>query len=484
MQPDVGAAVSWLRSRSYLAPLAFIVAAALAATFLPENALAQCAGGSACVERQGTDSTSVESDQNLQGGDGVAGGQVIGVGEGSGDVRIDADNDSRFSNADGGDVESKVDMEGESSSGTVVEGSNVQVTADSSNSVNINQSANPQNQIAGEFAPLAPATGESVFSGTATTPVDQDADVGQSPDIDSIAAPARAMATVIDEGDRRVVLSSEGSATSGDAIAGGQVIAVIATTGETTIIATNRSVFANAKGGDAEAEIDLSAAEEAGLSVAPSNTSLETSVGGAAVVGQTASPQASIVADGDGEVQAAAEAGVVQSATLESSPAVLTASGEQTTSGAVIQRGDVVAEQEVDLGVTGGDAIAGGQVIGLSGVEGNVTIAASNNSRHATARGGDAQSNVNSTATAAPRVSLDGGNSAVQTGATATVEAEQSAAPEVRLSVSQTSGGTGPSTDAGTTPGNVGTATGSANVQQTASTTSSPTIINRLSAQP
>lgn len=482
MQPYVGAAVSWVRSRSYLAPLAFIVAGALAVTFLPENALAQCAGGSACVERQGTDSTSFESDQNLQGGDGVAGGQVIGVGGGSGDVRIDADNDSKFSNADGGDAKSEVEMSGESSSGTVVEGSNVQVTADSSNSVNINQNANPQSQIAGEFAPLAPATGESIFSGTATAPVDQDADVGQSPVIDSIAAPARAMATVIDEGDRRVVLRSEGSATSGDAIAGGQVIAVIATTGETTIIATNRSVFANAKGGDAEADVDLSAAEDAGLSVAPSsNTSSETSAGGSAVVGQTATPHGSIVVDGDGEIQATAEAGVVQSATLDASPRVLAVSGEQTTSGAVIQRGDVVVEQEVDLDLSGGDAIAGGQVIALSGVEGNVTIEASNNSRHATARGGDAQPNVNSTATAAPRVSLGGGSTGtVLSTATGTAQTEQSAAPVVRLSVTQGSGGTGSSMS----PGNAGTATGSANVQQTASTTSSPTSLTELTGQP
>jgi hypothetical protein len=187
--------------------------------------------------------------------------------------------------------------------------------------------------------------------------------------------------------------------------------------------------------------------------------------------------------EGNGEAELTAEAGVVQSATLENSPRVQSVAGEQTTTGTVVQRGDNEVDQKLDLDLSGGDAIAGAQVIALSGVDGNVTIQASNSSRNASARGGDAKTSMRSAAEAAPRVSLVRGTSTVLAAATGTVRAEQSAAPVVELSVTQASGGASPS-GVGTTAGNTGTATGSATVQQTVSTTSRPTSLSELSPQP
>ncbi len=470
-----------LRSKGLHAKLSVgAVAATLVVSLLPANAMAECTSNSQCVEETGDYSTRVEGNQVVQGGDGVGGSQVIDGEDVDGSFRVDADNDSDYSDASGGDAPTGVKrsnssttvMSGQSTSDSVVVGSNTQVTS-GSGSFGPDQTGEPDEASSSQ----APATGASVFSGTATTS-EPDVNAERPRDTSSIAAPARAFPTIVQDGDRRLVLRSEGSAASGDAVSGGQVVAVVAMTGETTITATNRSVFSTAQSGTAKGKLERQAVEgdrevqrtvisddDNGELDLASPSSIETSSGGAGIA-QTATLLAPAEMKSDDEVTSQSDSGAAQSASLDDSEDVMALSGEQTMSRSVVYEADGVDEQETIVGVAGGDAIAGGQVIGVAAIGGDVTVNASNQSFDATALGGDVALEVQTRTGAAPRITLTENpteGSADFNGTPPDPFGSQTATGAIQSN----------SNEASTSVGS-GPATGSATMQQTASTGSAP----------
>jgi hypothetical protein len=477
-----------LHSKSLLATLS-IGALAAAVILVPSPALAGCAEDSECVETHGDYSTRVEGQRNDDGGDGSGGSQVIDGNDVDGDVRVDADNDSDHADADGGAGPSKVEMIGGSTSADVVEGSNMQVTSDPDGSVGLDETGT--GQTGEDIVPLAPPT---QVPETSTTP-ESDPRAEAPRDTSSIAAPARAMPSVVQDGARKLVLRSEGSAVSGDSVAGGQIVAVVAMTGETTITATNRSVFSSARSGAAEGKVEHQSVEgeqqsveeneevestddvdDAVMHLSSPSTSASTSSGGGGVVAQTATPLASEVNEDD-DAQPDPDSGAAQSTSLVDSTSVMAVSGEQTTTRSVVHNGGAVEEHKTILGVNGGDAIAGGQVISVVTTRGDVSVDASNQSLDTQARGGDAATHLRTGTAAAPHVSLTGKSTEGSPDATGTGQSQQFGSHTATGAVNPSSNETPSSSDSGP-------ATGSASVQQTASTTSGPSPPNDLSDPP
>ncbi|MEX0875756.1 MAG: hypothetical protein WD646_00795 [Actinomycetota bacterium] len=447
------------------------------------SANAQCpAGATSCVVEDGDNESEIDISQNNQGGDGVAGSQNIGVAGASGDVDITANNSSRFSRARGGDAVSKTVVEGQAETASVVEGSTVTVTSDASGVSQVTQTATPNVSADIEQGPMdpdaIPATGESVFSSTVSAALDstvtQEASIESSPEATSIAAPAVVLPTVVQEGRNKVTIRSSGSSTSGDAIAGGQVISVVAVTGETRIIATNRSVFATARSGDAVANLRLSAAAGPQLLIGDSELAVSAGAHDLVTVGQTGAPESSISTGADG-VDITSAASTTQTATVQSQPTAIALAGEHTVGANLIHEGDNVVDLDLEAELAAGDAVAGSQIIALAGVDGEVTIEANNNSRFARARGGDAVDTTQIEARSGPTLEVDGDAAEVEAVAMGATEIVQTATPNVSIDVTGSS--TGSSTSPAIGAGNLANATGSAPVVQSATAVVSPTAV-------
>jgi hypothetical protein len=247
-------------------------------------------------------------------------------------------------------------------------------------------------------------------------------------------------AAIVQEGENDQTLDQSADASSGDALAGTQVVgAVTSATGRTSIDGTNRSRDADAKSGDAETNNDI------GLAVA-GNTALDVagdccgladinadsinaaivhegdndqsigqtavsssgdSLAGAEVVGSVDAGSSDIAVSND-SIDAKARSGDADSnnsiddaesgnfvsfaaACIEcfSDSAVVDISGG-TISAVILHEGD--NDQTIDqvADASSGDALAGSQVVGsVTGAGGDTSIDATNRSRDADAKSGD-----------------------------------------------------------------------------------------------
>jgi len=170
------------------------------------------------------------------------------------------------------------------------------------------------------------------------------------------------------------------------------------------------------------------------------------------------------------------------------------------TAGCLNQEGDNDAESDNDFEGTGGDGVAGSNVIGTAG-SGDTDITASNDSRFADAEGGNVEAESNTTINNGPELSVEGGNTDVTAIATGISTVNQLATPEISITLNQVSTSTGtpvvsntvtslttltavnslgqslvsPTAGAG---GGVGTATGAGPVTQTLTQVGSSTVNN------
>ena len=102
----------------------------------------------------------------------------------------------------------------------------------------------------------------------------------------------------------------------------------------------------------------------------------------------------------------------------------------------VNHRGDNKLDNDLDGEAEGGDAIAGSQIITVTGAQ-NSQITAHNRSRHAKARGGDAKGEITVRGNVGPKVKITGPSGGSSANATGEAEISQVASPNVAFEVDQ-----------------------------------------------
>ena len=136
----------------------------LAAGLHPSPGLAACRpDDGACLEQEGDNDTAVEVENEGQGGDAIAGSQVISV-TGGGNTNITANNQSRFARARGGDVDSKVNVNVDNGPRLRVSRPSSEPSATSSGQAVTVQEADPRGTIT--LDQTGSASGDSVLTAT------------------------------------------------------------------------------------------------------------------------------------------------------------------------------------------------------------------------------------------------------------------------------------------------------------------------------
>ncbi|MGH2651933.1 MAG: hypothetical protein ACRDHK_12080, partial [Actinomycetota bacterium] len=118
-----------------------------------------------CLAQEGDNLAGNNDDFKGDGGDGVGGSNVIG-GAGTGRTRINADNTSEFSDAEGGSTESHSQTTIDNGPELTIEGGNQRVVAEATGISTVDQVAAPTVDITLEQ--VASATGLSTVSNTAS----------------------------------------------------------------------------------------------------------------------------------------------------------------------------------------------------------------------------------------------------------------------------------------------------------------------------
>lgn len=400
----------------------------------PAPGLAECdPDDEACLEQEGNNDSEVDVDAEGQGGDAIAGSQVISV-AGGGDTQIEANNRSRFARAKGGDVEGKIETtidngprlrvdQGSTSTNAVV-GGVTRITQDARPTVTatLDQFSLPMGTptLSSTAFATGSATGTNVVtqapSGTVTQSIDQmvQAPVASSvtPEV-GIGADNQAIVTgvapVTQATTARVSPAALAFGGSASAVATA-VIPIVqdaspsvslsldqvaAPTGQALVSTSARSIVNLAAGNDASGVGE------------PINQSITQS--GSSSVSNTVSPAINVTT-----ANAAAIVGsspVNQLATARTTPtAVAFGDGLPRTSATLRQVGDNVENVNVDMAFVGGDAIAGSNLIGVAGA-GATSVVATNDSFFASAEGGDTESEVNTFIDSGPRLTVSGSGS-------------------------------------------------------------------------
>ncbi len=125
---------------------------------------------------------------------------------------------------------------------------------------------------------------------------------------------------------------------------------------------------------------------------------------------------------------------------------------EADTAACLEQEGDNIAESNNDFEGTGGDGVAGSNVIGAAGT-GDTDITANNNSRFANAEGGNVEANSNTQIDNGPELTVEGGNVTVTSIATGISTVSQVATPSITIDLEQLSSSTGTPTFANSVSG-------------------------------
>jgi hypothetical protein len=442
----------------------FAVALGLALIALPLHptpGLAKCdPDDDACLEQEGNNEAEVDIDAEGQGGDAIAGSQVISV-TGSGDTQITANNRSRFARAKGGDVKGtvettinngpRVQVERDSSSTNAVVGGLTQITQDARPTVRatLDQFSLPTGTptLSSTAFATGSATGTNVFSqapsgaGGVTQTIDQmvEAPVTSSvtPDV-GIEADNQAIVTgVAPVSQAATARVSPAALAFGGGSAMAVATAVVPITQEASpSVSISLDQIASPTGlalvsTSARSFVDLSARNEATGAGGPIDQSITQA--GSSPVSNTVAPAINVTAANAATIVGSSP--VNQLATARTSPsAVAFADGLPATSAMLRQVGDNVQDVDVDMAFVGGDAIAGSNVVGVAGA-GATSVVATNDSLFASAEGGDTQSVVNTFINSGPRLFVNamGISGEGQTAATATPDpgADPDAAPQL-----------------------------------------------------
>ncbi|MEX0875755.1 MAG: hypothetical protein WD646_00790 [Actinomycetota bacterium] len=305
------------------------------------------------------------------------------------------------------------------------------------------------------------------------------------------------------DGDNDSDVDVETEQTGGDGVAGGQVIGGAGISGDVTVTADNNSEFARARGGDATNELELDVDSGPKLEIEGDNINVEANATGVALVTQTAAPNVSITLsqfsnpsgevlisntatslqnlsgtalisqtgsgtssitqtfnqtgsssvsntvapiltiNGSNTANVTGSAPVTQSATAITNPTAIASVGSIDKNATLLQDGDNSSEFDPELILAAGDGVAGSQIMGLAGVSGSVNIDASNTSRFASGRGGDAESFIDASVDSGPQITLGGNTINVVANAEGVAIVSQTAAPVVTLDVEQVSSPTG-----------------------------------------
>jgi hypothetical protein len=269
------------------------------------------------VIQDGNNESSAEQQGTARSGDAVAGSQVTGVVSSGGDVTINATNTSEDSEAESGEASV-------TNGGTVFSG----------------------NRVNGLDCPDAPAAPASISG--------------------------EAGGCIIQDGSNAADITQSANSETGDAVAGGQVLGVVASDGTTDVNANNDSEDASSTSGDS-LESSNSVRANVGNEVNGPN------VNGDAVAG-------------GGDVAVAALGGPIAVGARPLSSG-LSGPGAQSIrgqiNGGVVQdgRNELDVEQLADS--TTGDAVAGGQIMGIVASGGTTSVTADNTSEDADATSGE-----------------------------------------------------------------------------------------------
>lgn len=289
------------------------------------------------IDHDGDDELDIEQDVSATAGDAVAGGQTIGAVV-SDDLLIDASNDSEDSRANGGDAT------GENSIGTARAGDDASV-------------------IGGDATALSNANADLTVTDAGTVVALGGLAVGGS----AIATTLAAGGTIDRDGDDELDLDQDIDVDTGDAVAGGQTVGGSAG-GDADVTLSNRSVDDRARSGDAdgtntigEAIAGDDASATAGTALAEANASAVTTV----------TDSGTVIAIGGSAVGGVADANA-------------TALG-----GRIDREGDDDLEIDQDINTDTGNALAGGQTVGLT-AGGDLVLDATNDAEGARSRSGDA----------------------------------------------------------------------------------------------
>jgi hypothetical protein len=314
------------------------------------------------VSQDGDNDSDVDVETEQTGGDGVAGGQVIGGAGISGDVTVTADNNSEFARARGGDATNELDLDVDSGPKLEIEGDNINVEANATGVALVTQTAAPNVSIT--LSQFSNPSGEVLISNTATS-------------LQSLSGTA--------------LISQTGSGS-------------ITQTGSSSITQTFNQT-------------------------------------GSSSVSNTVAPILTI--NGSNTANVTGSAPVTQSATAITNPTAIASVGSIDKNATLLQDGDNSSEFDPELILAAGDGVAGSQIMGLAGVSGSVNIDASNTSRFASGRGGDAESFIDASVDSGPQITLGGNTINVVANAEGVAIVSQTAAPVVTLDVEQTSSPTG-----------------------------------------
>ncbi len=125
------------------------------------------AENTACVTQTGDNESEVDAEGDVSGGDGVGGGQVVGYAGVSGDVDVEADNNSEHADADGGDAGSDFDVGVNSGPALEMGGTEVEIENNVTGTSEITQDADPTVTL--DLEQASNPTGEVEYTNTATS---------------------------------------------------------------------------------------------------------------------------------------------------------------------------------------------------------------------------------------------------------------------------------------------------------------------------
>ncbi len=418
--------------------LAVVVGVALIALQLnPAAGHAGCdPDDEACLEQEGSNDARVDIDAEGQGGDAIAGSQVISV-AGGGDTQIEANNRSRFARAKGGEVEGKIGTtinngpriqvdKGSSSTNAVVGGvTRIRQEAQPTISIGLDQFSAPTGTPGLSSTAFATgfATGTNVVSGgpvgagPVTQVVDQVVvapvmssvmpDVGIEADNQAIVT---GVAPVSQSATARVspaALAFGGGSATAVATA---VLPVIQEASPVVSLSLDQIAAPTGLGlvsTSAREFVNLGARNEASGGPAPIDQTI--SQVGSSSVTNTVIPTVEVAATNTATVVGSSP--VNQLATASTAP-IAAAFGEEPprTSATLRQVGDNIEVVNVGMAFIGGDAIAGSNLIGVVSA-GDTSIIATNDSLFASSEGGDTSSVVNTSIDSGPRLTVSGGGS-------------------------------------------------------------------------
>lgn len=369
----------------------------------------------ACLEQDGANESNIDVDNDGEGGDAIAGSQVISV-TGSGDVNITANNSSKYAKAQGGDVEANVKINVDNGPELKVTGGSGGAASSAEGLAVTSQLADPQVSVTLDQTGFA--TGEAVFTGaglaagfaTGTSVLSQTLGAGAS-SVGSNAAFITGSAPVT---------QAATSISTPIAVAIGDAAAASANSVATTQQAAGPSVTINV-----------------GQIAFPSGSSIVSNGGGTAAVGLRASntfngtgdplfqsitqtgsstgtnsvtPVVNVVAGNTASITGTAP--VTQAATAVSAPvATAFAPFSDGVSGRLFQLGDNEVGVDMSGELVAGDGVAGSNLIGAAGT-GDTSIDATNSSGFAISDGGDVETDALLDVLSGPDLTVLGGTAA------------------------------------------------------------------------